>query len=59
MTVAELILELQYQPQDLEVSIVNGGLKKFKEHKDIEIHMAVPELEDPYLMIVFNNKETD
>jgi hypothetical protein len=54
MTVKELILELQYQPQDLEVSIVDDGKKRFKEHRDIAVNMQAPELADPYVMIRFN-----
>lgn len=57
MTVAELILELQYQPQHLEISLVDDSRKQFKEHRDIHIEMVVPELADPYLMIAFNLKK--
>jgi hypothetical protein len=54
MTVAELILELKYQPQDLEVSVIDLGKKRFKEHRDIVVEISVPELADPFLAIYLN-----
>lgn len=48
MTVAELILELQYQPQDLEVIIT---LPNGKQLNITEISFACPELADPYILL--------
>lgn len=57
MTVEELILELQYLPKDLDVSVVDYSKKRFKEHRDIRIQLAVPEFADPYVQIQLNVKE--
>lgn len=56
MTVADLILELSCQPQNLEVSIVDDSKSKFKEHRDIAVSFCSPELADNYVMILFNLK---
>lgn len=47
MTVAELILELQYQKPDLEVVIVVNG----EEYRQIEVETAGPEYAEPFVSI--------
>jgi hypothetical protein len=57
MTVAELILELQFQPQDMTVSIVDGDKKKFQEFTDFDITLCQPELNDNYIAITFTRSK--
>ncbi len=56
MTVAQLILELQYQPQDMEVSIIDLSKARFKEHRDIEVQLCQPELADNYVALYINSQ---
>lgn len=54
MTVAELILELQYQPQNLEVAVVDWSKSKYKEHREMSIQILQPELADNFVCIYLN-----
>lgn len=58
MTVAELILELQFQPQNLEISIIDGTKKKIQEFRDIEVDLYQPELADNYVAITFTKDKS-
>lgn len=59
MTVAELILELRFQPQNLDVFLSDGKKSKTKkQHKEFNVQFCSPEYADNYVSISFNYPKT-
>lgn len=58
MTVAELILELQYQPQNLDVFLTDLKKgKKLEQYSEFKIEFSSPEYADNYVSIDFNGRK--